>query len=399
MKKKYSILNFLYYTISFFILIPNNLKEVPFISLCLFSLFLFNKNKVNTKLFLFFIFYFSLNFISLLYTEDLKYGLNRLGGALPFLYIPLTFINLIGSDIKKDNFFLKKWIFIYNSSSLIFLMIFFILFYLKGISFNYNNIRTMLEEMPYIGIHPIHLSILSVLGILLSFYIFYDNKKANIFFINIHIIILVLSGTRSTFIAFIAIVFFLILMSELRRNLKYLILLSSLLFLSILFVKNSDFKKRFAEVILPVSYSKVNINNSTSVRNAIWTCSLIEIKKSNVLIGNGIGDVPLKLQECYNCKYPELDKFYNSHNQYFSVLLGMGILGLLALMSFIFYFIRLAIINKNKYLLVLMIFYLYMFVFENILERKYGILPFLFFTFFISHFFNKQKQNLLNEHK
>ncbi len=397
MKKKYSILNFLYYTISFFILIPNNLKEVPFISLCLFSFFLFNKNKVNTKLFLFFIFYFLLNFISLLYTDNLKYGLNRLGGVLPFLYIPLTFTNLIGSNIKKDNFFLKKWIFIYNLSSLIFLMIFFILFYLKGISFNYNNIRTMLEEMPYIGIHPIHLSILSVLGILLSFYIFYDNKKVNIFFINIHIIILVLSGTRSTFIAFIAVVFSLILMSGLRRALKYLILLSSLLFLSILFIKNSDFKKRFAEVILPVSYSKVNNNNSTSVRNAIWTCSLIEIKKSNVLIGNGIGDVPSKLQECYNCKYPELDKFYNSHNQYFSVLLGMGILGLLALMSFIFYFIRLAIINKNKYLLVLMIFYLYMFVFENILERKYGILPFLFFTFFISHFFNKQKQNLLNE--
>jgi O-antigen ligase len=399
MKKKYLILDFLYYAIPFFILIPNNLKEVPFICLFFSSFFLFDKKRINTKLFLFFSSFFLINLFSLLYTEDLKYGLNRLGGVLPFFYIPLTFIVLSESGIKTDKFFLKKWISIYNLSSLIFLIIFSVFFYLQGISFNYNNIRTILEELPLIGIHPIHLSILSVLGILLSFYIFHENKKVNIFFIIIQITLLVLSGTRSTFIAFVAVVFLLIFMSGLRRTLKYLILLSSMLFLSILFIKNSDFKKRFTEVILPVSYSKVNINNSTSVRNAIWRCSLIEIKKSNILIGNGIGDVPTKLQECYNCKYPELDKFYNSHNQYFSIILGMGILGLFAFLLFILYFIRLALINKNKYLLVLMIFYLYMFVFENILERKYGILPFLFFTFFISHFFNKQQQNLLNERK
>ena len=399
MKKKYSILNFFYYLIPFFILIPNNLKEVPFICLSFFSFFFFDKKKFNTKLFFFFIFYFLINVLSLLYTQDIKYGLNRLGGVLPFFYIPLTFIILSESELVKNHFFLKRWIFFYNLSCLIFLFIFSCFFYLHRISFTYNNIRTILEEIPLIGIHPIHLSILSVLGILLCFYVFNENKKANIFFIAIQIILLVLSGTRSTFIAFIAIVFLLIFMSKLKQSSKYLILFTSLLFLSILFIKNSDFKKRFAEVILPVSYSKVNINNSTSVRNAIWRCSLIEIKKSNIFIGNGIGDVPTKLQECYDCKYPELDKFYNSHNQYFSILLGMGILGLFAFLSFIFYFIRFALINKNKYLLVLMIFYLYMFVFENILERKYGILPFLFFVFFISKFFTKSKQNLLNEHK
>jgi O-antigen ligase len=247
--------------------------------------------------------------------------------------------------------------------------------------------------------HPIYLSILAVLGIILSFFVFNENKKTNTFFIIIQIILLILSGARSTFIAFIIIVFLLIFMSRLEKSSKYLIIISSVLFLSSLFFINSDFKNRFKEVILPVSYSKVDINNSTSIRNAIWRCSLIEIQKSNIFIGNGIGDVPTILQECYDCKYPELDKFYNTHNQYFSILLGMGVLGLLAFMSFVFYFIRLALINKNKYLFVLMIFYLYMFVFENILERKYGILPFLFFTFFISHFFTKQQQNALNEQK
>lgn len=399
MEKKYSILNFLYYIISFFILIPNNLKEVPFIFLALLSLSFFEKNRFDNKLFLFFILYFSVNLLSLLYTEDLEYGFNRLGGVLPFLYIPLIFC--IEPSIQKltEKFFLQKWIFFFNLSSFIFLIVFCCFFYFQGMVINYNNIRTVLEKTPQIGMHPIYLSILSVLGIILSFYVFNENKKLNTFFIIIQTILLILSGARSTFIAFIIIVFLLIFMSRLEKSSKYLIIISSVLFLSSLFFINSDFKNRFKEVILPVSYSKVDINNSTSIRNAIWRCSLIEIQKSNIFIGNGIGDVPTILQECYDCKYPELDKFYNTHNQYFSILLGVGVLGLLAFMSFVFYFIRLALINKNKYLFVLMIFYLYMFVFENILERKYGILPFLFFTFFISHFFTKQQQNALNEQK
>ena len=399
MKKKYSAINYLFYTISFFIILPNSIKEVPFICLSLVSLFLFEKKRFNTKLFLFFIFYFSINLFSLLYTQNLEYGFNRLGGVLPFFYIPLTFCVISNSEIIIEKGFLFRWNFLFNLSSLLFLIAFCFIFYLQGISFTYNNIRTVLEKIPLIGIHPIYSSILSVLGIVLSFYVFNENKKINIFFIIIQTILLILSGARSTFIAFIIVIFLLIFMSRLGKAYKYLIIISSVLFLSSLFVINSDFKKRFKEVILPVSYSKVDINNSTSIRNAIWRCSLIEIQKSNIFIGNGIGDVPTILQECYDCEYHELDKFYNTHNQYFSIILGMGILGLVAFISFILYFIRLALISKNKYLLVLIIFYLYMFVFENILERKSGILPFLFFTFFIFHFFTKQKQNLLNEHK
>jgi O-antigen ligase len=396
MKIKYSILNLLLYFSSFFLLIPNNLKEVPFIGLFICSLFLFDKNRFKTKLTLFLFFF--VNLLSLFYTDDLKYGLNRLGGVLPFLYFPITFSIISNSEFKMDKKFLTKWIFLFNLSNFTFLVTFTSYFFLNRLPCNYNNVRTVLDTMPLIGIHPIYLSVLSVLGIMLCCYVFYNDKIKNSFFLFVYLILLILSGAKSTFIAFIIIVFLLIFMSRLGKTSKYLILTSTVLFVTFLFFKNSDFKKRFMEVILPVSYSKVDINNSTSIRNAIWKCSLIEIEKSNIFIGNGIGDVPSKLQECYICKYPELDKFYNTHNQYFSVLLGMGVLGLLALLSFIFYFIRFAFLNKNKYLLVLMIFYLYMFVFENILERKYGILPFLFLTFFISHFYTNEKQNLLNEH-
>ena len=81
-------------------------------------------------------------------------------------------------------------------------------------------------------------------------------------------------------------------------------------------------------MIIPVSYAAVNTNNSTSVRIAVWDCGIQKIKSSNPIIGNGIGDVPSILQECYDAEYPELGKFYNTHNQYFSILSTCFILSL-----------------------------------------------------------------------
>ena len=393
MKKKYSILNSLLYLTSFFVLLPNKVKEVPFILLLAYSLLIFKKNKFNTKLFLFFTLYFTANLLSLFYSQDLNCGLSKLGGTLSFLYIPFSFVVLSNSETNLNLFSLKKWSFYFNGSSFIFLIVFISYFLFQQVPISYNNVRTILEKIPLIGIHPIYLSILSVLGMLLSFFLFNEHKKTSSFFIVSQLSLLIISGTRSTIVIFIIIAFTLILMSQLNKSLKFLILIFSVLLITMFFYQDTDFKKRFREIILPVSYSKVNLNNSTSVRNAIWRCSIIEIQKSNIFIGNGIGDVPTKLKECYDCNYPELDESYNSHNEYFSIILGMGGVGLLSIFSLMFYFIRHAIIHKNKYLVVLMFFYLYMFAFENILERKWGILPFLFFSFFVFNFFIKQRQD------
>ena len=140
-------------------------------------------------------------------------------------------------------------------------------------------------------------------------------------------------------------------------------------------------------MVIPISFSKVNPENSTSVRFVVWNCSIQQIKNTNILIGNGIGDVPLVLQECYDAHYPKLDKYYNTHNQYFSIMLGTGLIGLISFLFFFIYLFNHALKCKNNFQMISILFYIYMFNFENIIERKYGILVLFFFLFYVFDIF------------
>ena len=121
-----------------------------------------------------------------------------------------------------------------------------------------------------------------------------------------------------------------------------------------------------------------------------------QAKYSNPIIGEGLGDTRGLLQKCYDSKYPELNKYYNTHNQYLSIYISLGIIGLITIALFL-YSISKSVSPQNKiYFIFTLIFYLYMFIFENILERKYGVLIFLTFILFV---FNSNTKNQLNSNE
>ena len=74
---------------------------------------------------------------------------------------------------------------------------------------------------------------------------------------------------------------------------------------------------------------------------------------------------------------------YNSHNQYISFTLSMGLIGLLTFLCFLCYNLTLAIRYDNQVLILLLIFYGLTMSFENILEREDGV---IYFSFFIGYF-------------
>lgn len=390
MKKESTFLNSILYAIAFFILLPNSIKELPFVALGLFSIIVFVKEiKIDTKAFIILALFFVVNLFSLLYSKDLPYGLKRIEGFLPLLYLAFSYCVFSKMELRFDRKFVEKWILIFNGSNFVFLIIVGFYFYYKSIPVSYNSIRTVFDEIPLINMHPIYLSITSVLGLMSCIYIFTKNQKMVAFLIIVNVVLLYLTGARSTFIGFFIILFMVLFFGRLSLKIKFMLGIISCLIIYVLFGFNSDFKKRFREMIIPVSYAVVNPNNSTSIRFAVWDCSLQKIKSSNHLIGNGVGDVPSILQECYDTQYPELGKYYNTHNQYFSILLGTGLIGLFSFMLFFVYLFSCALKNRNKFLLVLILFYLYIFNFENILERKYGVLLMLFFLFFVFNIFTK----------
>ncbi len=397
MKKKPNILNYLFYSIALFLILPNNIKELPFILLGIYSIVIFIKTKkIDTKVFISLSLFFFINLISLFFTDNISYGFNRIGGISPFFYLVLSYAVFLKMDLKITTEFVEKWILLFNFSNLFFLLVFIVFFFFQPLIFTYNNIRTVLDNMPFINIHPIYLSIVSVLGILSCVYIYKSNPIQIYILILSNVVLLILSGARATSIGFFLIVIITFSLKTISFKNKFIVFFITLMSIVILFCTENDFKKRFRELILTTSYSKLNVDNSTSIRIAIWKCTLEQIKNTNILFGEGVGDVASKLQESYDKNYPELGKYYNTHNQYFSIILGTGLLGLFCFLYFFFYVLSKAIRDKNNFLLILTLFYFYMFNFENIIERKYGILLFLFFTLFVFDIFIAKKEQVID---
>lgn len=387
----YFILRTCFLLTALILVFPNKIREVPFATLGLFSIIFYFKEKLYKKKDILFFLYFLVLTFSLIYSNNLKYGFRYLEAQLPFFYLPFAYLVFIRREIlNKES--IKKWIFFFNLSNVLFLILFVFYFLIQSQEVSYNNIRTSFDTMPFLGVHPIYLSIIAVLSIFSNFYSQNKSRFLQYFFISINLVLLVMTGVRATLLFFPIIItaFFLFSKTSLYYKIKICLLIFSLFFCFTIF--NKDFTKRLSEISNPQTYSQLNLHNSASIRSSVWDCALTQAKQSNPIIGEGLGDTRGLLQDCYDSQYPELNKYYNTHNQYLSIYISIGVIGLLTIAIFLYRVSRSVSIQNKKYFSFTLIFYLYMFIFENVLERKYGVLIFLTFLLFI--FNNNQKDNI-----
>ena len=139
-----------------------------------------------------------------------------------------------------------------------------------------------------------------------------------------------------------------------------------------------------------------NINgHSLTMRLYFWKAA-ISLIQNNMLIGVGTGDVQSELNKTYtNTNSPlNVDWYKRPHNQFLTITVALGIIGLLVfLFSFVYPIIKL----KNQlhrlfwpYFLVLCI----SFILEDTLETQAGLSFYAFFyTLFISEAFFKKQQS------
>lgn len=376
------------------LVLPNKVREIPLALLGLFSIILYFREKIFNKQDIFLFLYFFVLAFSLIYTKDIKYGFQYLESQLPFFYLPFTYLVFTRNFFLSSDFIIK-WIKLFNLSNVLFSIFFISYFLFQSQSISYNNIRTALDTIPLLGIHPIYISIIAVLAIFTNLHTQNKHKALQFIFIFVNLFLLVISGVRATLLLFPIIILAFLLISNLRLIIKiYMVLLILILSYGVV-IFNKDFTKRLSEILNPVTYNQVNLHNSTSIRASIWDCALIQAKHSNPLIGEGIGSTRGLLQKCYDSKYPELNKYYNTHNQYLSIYVSTGIIGLISIILFLYLISKSVSLQNKKYFIFTLIFYLYMFIFENVLERKYGLLFFLTFLLFV--FNNNKKQLNINE--
>ncbi len=379
--------NFLEYAIlsfAFFPLIPNAIKGLPVVLLLIAGLVNFSFKKPKIKLFIIFSFLYILYLLSLSHTTNWQYAFKKLETALSMLIIPLVFFVLL-PDFKPNEKLKIKFIKLFVLSTSLFSIISILaIWFNKSIpyykDFYSNKFRTVVNDLPLIGQHPIYASFFLAVSILFTVYLYYHFKKKYLFFsFLLNLTLLLMLSSKGIMLSLIIIILiFLLFVIKIDRKIK----LFSLFFIGIGIMSLFLLNRRMHEMLLPETYKQINKNYSNSYRVAINSCSINLIKKQ-WLFGYGMGDVQQKLDECYTQKNITIKKnAYNSHNQYFDAWLRAGVAGFIYLILFISYLFYTSLKRKNYLLLALVLLYSINFLFENILLRQSGVILFYFLIIF-----------------
>jgi O-antigen ligase len=379
---EYSVLSF-----GLIPLLPNRLKGLPVALLLLAGLLNFRRDsKLDWKSFLinsslFFAYLFSILFIN---SEGSFYKI--IERSFSILIIPFVFHLFIHKrqfDVKIIHSFFKVFI----VASAIFSLIIILGTLTDSTTVYYqdwytNKARTVMENFPTLGQHPIYGSLFFGLSVLFCFELLNQkgSKKIWISLLVFHILSLIFFLSKGIVIGlFIALI--ILILSKLKitkRSLTYVMIIGVLF--SSLFI----FNRRMREMISFKTYEKVDTNYSNSIRIGIYDC-VFEILDEHWLLGVGVGNVQTRLNHCYQEKSDVLlQKLYNSHNQFFDIWLKTGIIGLLIFFGFLVFHFKRAIIHRNYFLIAILIYFIIIFFTENLLSRQTGIILFFFLIPFFS---------------
>ncbi len=356
--------------------------------------------------------------ISLLYTENLEDGYNRLRQLLPIIIFPCIFF-LNQTKISKT--MIKNLCWVFSLSVLIF-VVYLIIKSITSLDFLLADLSY--EELKSNNLHKTHnldQNIINKLktrrfrnfildqsnshftyqGIWIIFALFFLFKECITLFrqrktiyllLVLPIIILTtwlffISSRMPILIMIAASCFTLLVFNKVsvKRIFSFSLLTITALVLSYLVF--TPFKARVNELLnykleLPSSGNDIENYTSTNVRNGVYYCSILTAKE-NLLFGVGVGDSQDKLNECYTSNigakiYTWTD--YNTHNQYLFFLLSAGFLAFLFFIFLLIIYLRYALVLQNDLLLYFVSIICLICLTENILSRSDGITFFAFFS-------------------
>jgi O-antigen ligase len=374
------------------LIIPNKFKAYPvflFLVTAMLSMQSVRLKSLNYRR----LFLLSLPFLifcfSLLYTDNLLKGVSKLSTLSALIAFPLIMLLLQFTGI---NFKIFERL-IYSSFILsvsVFGICSFLYFWCQEFTLSetiihYSNLINI--RLGLFSIHPIYFSLYIGIALILSLEKLKSLDKGPLKVLVILIIIInmmfmgILMRKGPIIFFFLACVVWMLQ----NKSFRSLILISALAGIIIgtitLLPKYKNFN-RFEE-LLSISNTHEK-KSSTQIRADIFKCSLKAVIESPIF-GYGLGSVQQKLDECYqiNTSIDEANK-YNSHNQYLSIVLCSGLVGLAI---FLFYLWKIIFqIKANLLHLAIIIFFLLNFFTENLLERESGV---IIYSLFVSYFYYK----------
>ena len=371
------------------------------------------KNFPNKLIYLSLAFFIFLYIFSLLYTDNIDYGLFEIQRKLSIVFFPIL---IIGSNLK-----IKE-----NKNTILFTFVIANLFasiYLLSNAFFSNliiengswyikhwhwagtekdsfwklvNLRHSNFSYGYVSIflHPSYFAMYIVFSITIVFYFFKQQviksnkiKVLSIFTVLLFIFMIYLLQARAGFITFI-VVFLIVFITEFKKNKnkKIIALGIIVLFISTTVVLSSS---RMQQVFyklkdIPSSKNKIELIK-LDTRFQTWYAAT-RIIKENFFFGTAPSDVYKELMEKYvkyNFKAPQINS-HNAHNQYLETFAGLGIIGFVSLMSILIAGFIFAYKNKHYLMFFLLLILSINFLFESMLNRMAGVLfMMIFYSMFV----------------
>jgi O-antigen ligase len=381
-------------------ILPQLLKILAiafFVLICLAS-FIESKSKFKWKFFLINAGVYIAYLFSVTYSSDLNYAVSKLEVSLSILLFPLGF-SLVSSDLISSTLSnLKLFLYTYIVAILLLNIYLVTLFIYEGNSWNsFIDYSDFLNNVKYIPqMHSLYLGMHNSVAILMVLYLLKTErflKRGAILFLlgfllGIGLILLLKKG--STF-ALLFVSTLLCLKYKLRRVWAfYFVFIFSL---ATFFIVFPELIKNFNQLfkVEKVESSK----SSTDIQEVVLNCSNQRIKDAG-LFGFGVGDAKNELVDCYGDSNQDLaSRSYNTHNQYLSLILMIGWLGLLLFLIILLYNLNHAFRSKMYISVGILLIYIVIMLSENILERQEGVVYFsLFMNFFL--FINYKEQRSKN---
>lgn len=160
------------------------------------------------------------------------------------------------------------------------------------------------------------------------------------------------------------------------------VILVSCLLIGVLYLNPVTRFRNYQEVISTWPYIKPGLQTqSTTIRVSLWSSSVQSLRKINYFIGTGTGDVERLVQKTSDQNgISNILNTHDPHNQYLYTLLGLGIIGLIALLLCFVLPAIVAIQKQNYFHFIFIVLFALLCLTESAFEVQKGIAFFCLFS-------------------
>lgn len=387
------------------ILLPLNLRNIPFIFFIITSFFYLKKprrikNPTQLKILIVNSLYFIVMAISTLQSDNLYESFTNLLSISPLIIAPVMFYSIHSRLAINLNIITRYLYTSFFLSTVLFFLFLIIHNYFQGYMtetyFLHFPERINIDFGKY-SIHPLYASIFVIISLIFSIPIHEKAKtkstKLFVLLSAIFLIVILLLLSRKSAILITGLIFTVYFIK--RGNSKHLTyFFIALITFSLLVYIIDPLWLRFSELIDTILHLNHSSTGSTYTRINIFNCSFDAIKNAT-FFGYGIGDVKEVLTICF---LENNSTYYNTHNQFFGAWLSAGFFGTTSLIVIFLQSFRSAFNQRNLIHIFILSLFLSMALIENILERQDGILLFSFFiNFFVFIDTINNPKSIINE--